>query len=190
MFFGTVGGSSLSNKCTNTNTNYIYIESWYVTCFLISIQTTSSISKGSCSHVGIFVAMVAEGSPCEHGSVGSNAMLHNSHHIEAAAHHEQSAAAQASHGHASHVASRCGSGPCFSMAELELLLDCIKDILPLGLEEWENIAKAWYASGYPEHMCDAQSLRCKFQGLYNMQAPMAGGDPSSVKKNPLIYMGI
>ena len=111
----------------------------------------------------------------------------------AAARRQNLAASQASHGRAapgrgatSKRSSRAGSGqsasrgsgPRFSVPELEFLLDCIKEVHPLGPEEWERVAEA-HASGYPENNRDPLSLRRKFQALYNTKIPT--GDPKCPK---------
>lgn len=59
-----------------------------------------------------------------------------------------------------------GSGPRFSVAEMENLLDSIEQVLPLGPDEWEAVADAHLMS-YPTYQRDAVSLRRKFQSLYN-----------------------
>ena len=49
---------------------------------------------------------------------------------------------------------------------MEFLLDSIEQVLPLGPEEWENVAET-HAAYYPRQMRDTVSLRRKFQSLYN-----------------------
>jgi hypothetical protein len=58
---------------------------------------------------------------------------------------------------------------------MEALLDAIEQILPLGPDEWEQVADT-HLTFYPDCSRDSQSLRRKFQSLYNLQVPT--GDPN------------
>jgi hypothetical protein len=70
---------------------------------------------------------------------------------------------------------RAGSGPRFSIDELETMLTCIETVLPIGPEEWEMVADT-HSLDFPAHNREASSLRRKFQSLYNQNVPT--GDPS------------
>jgi hypothetical protein len=50
------------------------------------------------------------------------------------------------------------------------MLDAIEQILPLGPEEWEQVADT-HMTAYPEFNCEVLSLQRKFQSLYNSQIP-------------------
>jgi hypothetical protein len=73
-----------------------------------------------------------------------------------------------------HPRSRSGSGPRFSVAEMESMLTAIEQFLPMGPDEWERVAE-WHNSEFPSTNREAQSLRRKFQSLYNIRIPT--GDP-------------
>ena len=70
---------------------------------------------------------------------------------------------------------RAGSGPRFSLDELETMLTCIETVLPIGPEEWEMVADT-HSLDFPAHNREASSLRRKFQSLYNQNVPT--GDPT------------
>jgi hypothetical protein len=67
---------------------------------------------------------------------------------------------------------RVGSGPRFSVPEMESMLTSIEQYLPMGPEEWEAVADS-HSLEFPNR--EAQSLRRKFQALYNVRLPT--GDP-------------
>lgn len=69
---------------------------------------------------------------------------------------------------------RVGSGPRFSIAEMESMLTSIEQVLPIGPDEWERVADN-HGSEFPNANREAQSLRRKFQALYNVRIPT--GDP-------------
>jgi hypothetical protein len=70
---------------------------------------------------------------------------------------------------------RCsGSGPRFSIVEMEATMDAIEEILPVGPDEWEQVVET-HATSYPELQRDRSSLRRKFAALYNTKMPK--GDP-------------
>ena len=68
---------------------------------------------------------------------------------------------------------RVGSGPRFSVPEMESMLTSIEQYLPMGPEEWEAVADS-HSFEFPNR--EAQSLRRKFQALYNVRIPT--GDPT------------
>ena len=70
---------------------------------------------------------------------------------------------------------RAGSGPRFSIPELESMLATIEEYLPMGPEEWEFVADS-HSLEFPAMNREASSLRRKFQALYNLQVPT--GDPT------------
>ena len=70
---------------------------------------------------------------------------------------------------------RTGSGPRFSIPEMEAMLNSITHFLPMGPEEWESVADM-HGLEFPSTNREAQSLRRKFQALYNVRIPT--GDPT------------
>ena len=70
---------------------------------------------------------------------------------------------------------QAGSGPRFSIPELQSMLTCIEEVLPMGPEEWERVADS-HSLEFPAMNREASSLRRKFQALYNVSVPT--GDPS------------
>jgi hypothetical protein len=57
---------------------------------------------------------------------------------------------------------------------MEAMMDAIEEILPVGSDEWEQVAEI-HATSYPELQRDGSSLRRKFAALYNTKMPT--GDP-------------
>ena len=67
-----------------------------------------------------------------------------------------------------------GAGRRFTKTELENLNEVISQLLPIGGEEWEEVANL-HSQQYPEHQRDAVNLRRKFKEMYNARIPT--GDP-------------
>ncbi len=86
-----------------------------------------------------------------------------------------SRAAAAVGGRGGRGTNKTGSGPRFSIPEMESMLRSIETILPIGPEEWELVADT-HSLDFPAHNREASSLRRKFQSLYNQQVPT--GDPT------------
>jgi hypothetical protein len=67
-----------------------------------------------------------------------------------------------------------GAGRRFTTTELENLNEVISQVLPIGGEEWEEVANL-HSQQYPEHQRDSVNLRRKFKEMYNARIPT--GDP-------------
>jgi hypothetical protein len=67
-----------------------------------------------------------------------------------------------------------GAGRRFSRAELENLNEVISQVLPIGGEEWEEVANL-HSQQYPDHQRDSMNLHRKFREMYNSR--IRTGDP-------------
>ena len=67
-----------------------------------------------------------------------------------------------------------GAGRRFTITELENLNEVISQVLPIGGEEWEEVANL-HSQQYPEHQRDSVNLRRKFKEMYKVRIPT--GDP-------------
>jgi hypothetical protein len=67
-----------------------------------------------------------------------------------------------------------GTGRRFSRPELENLNEVISQVLPIGGEEWEEVASL-HSQQYPDHQHDSMNLRRKFREMYNSR--ICTGDP-------------
>jgi hypothetical protein len=70
---------------------------------------------------------------------------------------------------------RAGSGPRFNRAELEHLIEIVKRVLPLGPNEWEQVAMQ-HCKLYPTHNRCVANLKRKFWDMCSHQPPT--GDPT------------
>ena len=70
---------------------------------------------------------------------------------------------------------RAGSGPRFTIAELEHLNESIQAVLPLGPEEWETVA-VMQGEIYPNFNRCSMNLKRKFKEMYKSSMPT--GDPN------------
>ena len=70
---------------------------------------------------------------------------------------------------------RAGSGPRFTIAELEHLNESIQAVLPLGPEEWETVA-VMHGEIYPNFNRCSMNLKRKFKEMYKSSMPT--GDPN------------
>lgn len=78
-------------------------------------------------------------------------------------------------------------GKGFTKAELDHILDCIEDILPIGIKGWERVLEKFVLL-YPESERTKESLKKKFTSLYSSKIPT--GDPkcpTHVKRAKRLY---
>jgi len=73
-------------------------------------------------------------------------------------------------------------GGNFSRDEIDALLDCVEDVLPIGLDEWARVEQRHLVS-YPDRNWNKESLRCKFQMLYLIKQPTGAPEcPPEVRR--------
>ena len=70
---------------------------------------------------------------------------------------------------------RAGSGPRFNIGELDVLNDILERVLPLGPDEWEQVA-VQHAEVYPTHNQSVANLKRKFRDMCSHTPPT--GDPT------------
>jgi hypothetical protein len=79
------------------------------------------------------------------------------------------------HGNSTSGGSKRGSGPRFTQAEVTYMLETIEAQLPIGQEEWEEVASI-HSEVFPTQNRDPLSIRRKFMSLCNKRQPT--GDPN------------
>ena len=70
---------------------------------------------------------------------------------------------------------RKGRSLAYSEIEVDVLLDLVESILPMGHEQWDKVAVG-FREKFTQTNRDTESLRCKFKALKNSKKPT--GDPS------------
>jgi len=78
----------------------------------------------------------------------------------------------------------------FRAAELDIMLDFIEDVLPIGGQEWEKV-EALHLERFPDSKRTAHSIKRKFQDLYRVRMPTGDPDiPAPVKRAKRIQKAI
>ena len=78
----------------------------------------------------------------------------------------------------------------FTRDEIDALLDCIEEVLPIGMDEWQR-AENQHVLLYPDKNRTKESLRRKFQMLYLIKQPTGSPEcPPHVRSAKLLQYAI
>ena len=55
----------------------------------------------------------------------------------------------------------------FTNTEIDILLNVINDVLPIGAEEWKEVERR-HRQNYPQHDRSRETLKRKFRQLYEV----------------------